>query len=149
MSKITFGKYRGKTAEFVIITDICYTQYVRNFPNPEEPLRSLQREVNQLIERLDDTPFIYSCATKGCNNPTYHILDLDNIFFKQYMCDECVAKLDEPTIESYDDFCRHLQKSGYYKDEIKFNKIREFAISKGLPDCQRVSQQIAYKFFHS
>jgi hypothetical protein len=88
--KITFGKYKGRLLEEIILVDPRYIGWMLDVEKPDWKLRHLIEEVSRLAGIFDQKPMIHNCAE--CGKPATKLSIAEKGYEIRYWCDSCTPK---------------------------------------------------------
>jgi len=111
--KITFGKYKGKTVEYLMINQPDYIKWILIEHEPSGDLATTQKQVSKLIRKFDKKPFIgKSCSSSNCNNSATKFTICKSNLNPHWWCNSCEPIHADITSEQ-------LQSPVGYKSAIK------------------------------
>lgn len=152
--EITFGKYAGKSAEFLLLKEPQYISWLRTQTGTYGAMRQLQKSLNDLMAKFNNMPYQKSCCGNGikCSKPVIRFtVYLNNIYTPYWWCDECdpyqtgamPGKLQ--SICTYHDALTHIELYCNKRTSDYKTIILNMARAKGLP--LRVGEKQAQEFF--
>ena len=147
---INFGKYAGKSVEFLVLKAPDYVKWVLNSDGITGPLLSVKEEMCKLIEIFDRKPFLRKCT--GCKERiAVRASFCDDNPVPWYWCSECEPDPIETRkgrihfVVTYTQALDHIRNyCGGRKGDLNY-LIHFLAEAKGLP--KRVGEKQARLFF--
>jgi len=91
--KITIGKYKGKSVEYLMINQPDYIKWILEQHDVSGELATIQKHISQLIRKFDKKPFKgQSCSSNECNkSATKFTINKQNLD-PYWWCDACEPK---------------------------------------------------------
>jgi len=139
---ITFGKYKGKLVETIVLKEPDYVLWLLNQNDASVPLAAVLNETKRLINIFDKKDFQQKCF--GCDqNATYCTAYTDNVTSPYWWCNKCnpyqsgaiAGKLQ--SVRSYQDAIRYVHfNCNANKAALKL-LIKIMSEAKGLPERAR------------
>ncbi len=152
---ITFGKYKGKLLEYVMIAKPDYISWLLKANASNKAMILLQAEAKSLVKIFDGKPFINKCQAHGrCTNPVTRCTVYEGNPTPYWWCADCdphqhgaiVGKLK--SVSKYREAISKAHLSFIDNLTDRTTIIRSFARAKGFPDGN-VTAKRAQKFFES
>jgi len=150
--KVTFGKYKGKTVEYLMINQPDYIKWILTEHEPSGDLATIQNHVLKLIRKFDKKPFIgKSCSSSNCNNTaTRFTINKENLT-AYWWCDSCEPKhTDIPNDQlqspiGYKSAIKHIDL--YCNESISAYKtiIQMIATAKGLSSISELKMIMFFR----
>lgn len=150
--KLSFGKYKGKCMERLMLTDSGYVEWMINAPNPTGPLKEALDHLNGRVRQIDAAPWKSQCFGHGCTSKAELLAIWDGTLSFQPHCTACSPyRKDkrEPKwreVDCYMDVFRYAQSLSDNKSDWT-TAIRALMEHKGLIYNQRISDYDLVIFF--
>jgi hypothetical protein len=148
---ITFGKFRGRSVEWLVLNAPGYVKWVINQPAPAGPLIPLKSELLRLIDMFDAKRILEPCI--NCKSTAFRFTGYQGVSYELYpWCETCdcyntgAASWKLTVIKTYRDALKFIEWHCRGRPSAYQAIIRAIAESKGFPE--RSSEVRIQKFFH-
>jgi hypothetical protein len=147
---ITFGEYRGRSVEWLVLKRPDYVKWILDQPTPTWPLAGVKSEVLRLISIFDAKAILKPCI--GCSRTAIRFTGYKGNSYMLYeWCDTCDPYQDGAApwkltfIKTYTDALKFIKQHCDGRGSEYRLAINTIAVAKGFPD--RSSPARIRKFF--
>ena len=121
---ITFGKYYGRSVEWLIVEDPAYVDWLLGCPSPRGRMRLVCDEARRLIASFDSKPILVQCEGKDCNALATRLIMCCGVTRPTYLCLTCNPR--NPMLPS------SLADIRTYQEAIQFIKAVWFGNKRAM-----------------
>lgn len=150
---IPFGKYRGKSVEWLVLKAPDYLKWVLEQAAPTGPLAAVKSQALRLISLFDAKPILKPCSGSNCSKTAIRFSAYQGVPFGMYAwCETCdsyrlgAAPWKLTDIKTYSDALKFVRQHCDGRGPEYRAAIDTIARAKGFPD--RSSEPRIHKFFH-
>ncbi len=138
---IPFGKYRGKSVEWLVLKRPDYVKWILDQPAPTWPLAGVKSEALRLISRFDAKPIVKPCSGSNCSKTAIRFTAYEgDWYYPNAWCETCYPYRDFPAslgptdIETYKDVLKFVRQRYDVRDGDYRAAIDTIASAKGFPE---------------
>jgi hypothetical protein len=149
---ITFGKYRGKSVEWLVLKAPDYLKWILEQPDSTCNLASVKTEALRLISLFDAKQITKPCLGSNCSKAAIQFTAYQgNPYLIYAWCDTCDPYQQGASpgkltfIKTYRDALNYVKRDGGGRSSDYKGAIKKIAMAKGLP--ARSSEAQMKEFF--